>query len=325
MTSSIDDVFFEDPWGEIKGAPYPEARQLYRDSESFWVSRDQGGRLFFIHTRGGGDVLPLENLAGLDVKIERWGSGEARLICRLVSSDPGTEERFSTVAKDVAVHCKRYEGTRLFERAQERIKGWANFLKPSRSGLSRAELVGFFGELYVLSEVIMPLYPVDVSVRGWIGPDDKKQDFTLGEIAVEVKTTTSGDRQSVRISSLDQLDRVTDRLLLLRVVIAPTTDGEGVSIGELYESCVEKAKHDVFAESSFRLKTSYLHGKASERQLDERFQIVGISTYDVVDEFPRLTRSDVSPGIGDAGYDVMISAITEFELKDNFKELLGNG
>ena len=325
MKSSIDEFFLEDPWEKISGAPYPEGRQLYRESERFWVSVDEGGRLFFIHGRGGGNIKPLENLAGVSVQIESWSGEEYRLICRLTSSDPQSKQKFSTVAKDVAFHCHRFEGARLFERAQERLKGWADFLKPGRGGLSRAEFVGFFGELLVLSEVVMPLHPADVSIRAWIGPDDKKQDFALGDVALEVKTTASGDSQSIWISSLDQLDRVTDRLLLLRVVLAPATDGTGISLGELHACCAGKVKHDVASEGLFLHKTSRLHGRASEQQLKERFQLVTIKAYDVVDGFPRLTRGGVDPGIREVDYELLVSAITKFELKEDLSEILANG
>jgi hypothetical protein len=324
--NSTQEFFGDNPWGAIDQPCYPEGRRLYLHDERFWVSMDDNRHLlFFVQDTGGDAVKPLENLAGLNVSIEQQANGDQRLVCRLTTAEPELEEKFSTVAKDIAFHCSGYKGAQLFLKTQERIKSWANFLKPSRSGLSHSEFVGLFGELYSLVEHLAPALTAKDAVRAWIGPEGKKQDFTLNNWALEVKTTVSGDQQTIRISSLDQLDRVTDKLYLLRVVAAPATDGNGLSLGELYERCRTSVQHDAVVEGMFLQKASALYGKASESQINEQFRIVNVSVFDVADEFPRLTRSDVHLAIPEARYEISIAALAPFEVESDVSEILNHG
>ena len=326
MTNSTQEFFRDNPWELIKNPCYPDGRRLYLHDERFWVSMDENRQiLFFVQDKGGDKIKPLENLAGLNVAIEKVGNVEHRLVCRLTSPEPELVEKFSTVAKDIAFYCSGYKGSQLFLKAQERIKSWANFLKPSRAGLTHSEFVGLLGELYVLSEHLMPVLPAIDSVRAWIGPEGKKQDFTFNDSAIEVKTTLSGDRQVVRISSLDQLDRVTSELYLLRVVAAPSGGDTGFSLGTLYEQCLVTVGQDVVAEGLFLQKASALYGKASESQIRDHFVVNNVSIFNVDKSFPKLTRSDVDLAIKNVKYDIAVGALADFKVAIDVGEIVSNG
>lgn len=326
MNDNVSDFFLDNPWELIKEPCYPAGRRLYLNDERFWVSMDENEQiLFFIQDFGADKVKPIENLAGLDVSIEKCGADQCRLVCRLTSHEPELMEKFATVAKDIAFHCSDYEGIQLFLKTQQRIKSWANFLKPSRAGLTHAEFVGLFGELYVLAEYFMSAIPPDKAVRAWIGPEGKKQDFTFNDSAIEVKTTLSGDRQTISISSLDQLDKVTSDLFLLRIVASPSGDGSGFSLGSLYEKCLEKVSHNIVAEGLFLQKISPLFGKASESQMKDCYVVVNVSFFEVNDDFPKLTRSNVKLAIKDASYELAVGALSEFEVATDVGEIIRNG
>ena len=324
--NSTQEFFLDNPWGSIDQPCYPDGRRLYLHDERFWVSMDENRHLlFFVQDAGGKAIKPLENLAGINVTIEQRANDEYRLVCRLTTTEQELEDKFATVAKDIAFHCSNYKGAQLFLKTQERIKSWANFLKPSRSGLSHSEFVGLFGELYVLAEHLTPVLTAEESVRAWIGPEGKKQDFTLNDWAIEVKTTVSGDQQTIRISSLDQLDKVTDKLYLLRVVASPATAGGGLSLCELYSRCLGSVQHDVVVEGMFLQKASTLYGKASESQIKEQFKVVNVSLFDVNDDFPRLTRNEVNDAIHEVRYEIAVGAIASFSIESNFSKILIHG
>jgi hypothetical protein len=326
MTNSTSEFFLDDPWKLIKEPCYPEGRRLYLNDERFWVSMDESKQiLFFVQDKGAENVKPLENLEALNVSIERNGTEEYRLVCRLTSHEPELLEKFATVAKDVAFHCSAYKGPQLFLKTQERIKSWANFLKPSRAGLTHSEFVGLLGELYVLSEHLMPVLPAADSVRAWIGPEGKKQDFTFNQSAIEVKTTISGDQQTIKISSLDQLDKVTDKLYLMRVVASPAGDSSGFNLRGLFEDCLNAIDHDVIAEGLFLQKASDLYGKASESQLKDHFLVANVSFFNVGDGFPKLTQSDVGLAIRDVKYEIVVTALADFEMATDIEGIVNNG
>lgn len=324
--SNSEDFFQDNPWGAIDKPCYPAGRRLYLHDERFWVSMDANRHLlFFVQEFGGESIRPLENLAGLAVSIEKQANGKHRLVCKLTSTQPDLEEKFATVAKDIAYHCSGYSGRQVFLRTQDRISSWANFLRPSRQGLSHSEFVGLFGELYVLSEYLLPLLTVEDSIKAWIGPEGKKQDFVLNDWAIEVKTTIAGDQQTIRISSLDQLDRVTEKLYLLRIVASPAAAGDGVTIATLYSRCLESLFHDVVARGLFLQKVSALYGKANESQIEQQFRVSQVSLFDVVDGFPKLTQKDVKQGVVNAKYEIAVGSIASYQIEQDFTEILGRG
>ena len=322
---SSADFFRDDPWELIEEPCYPHARRLYLNDDRFWVSMDDHSQiLFFIQDQGADEVEPLKNVAGLDVSVEKIGL-EQRLVCRLTSQDTELIEKFSTVAKDIAFYCSEYKGVRIFLKAQERIKSWANFLKPTRDGLSTPEFVGLLGELYVLSEHLMPAISAVDAVRSWIGPEHKKQDFNFNKVAIEVKTTLSGERQVVRISSLDQLEKVTNELFLIRVVATPASDKGGFSLGQLYDRCTKAAEHDLISNSLFLQKATPLYSQASESQIRDRYVVNSVSIFRVDDEFPKLTRSNVRLAIREANYEISLEAMKKFEVSTSVREVVANG
>lgn len=324
--NSHNDFFNDDPWGGINGPCYPEGRRLYLNDDRFWVSiNDDGQLLFFVHETGAENVKGLQNLAGVEIKVEKFENDEYRLICALTTNDPDLKEKFSIVAKDVAYHCSKFSGAQLFLKVQERIKSWANFLKPKRNGLSHSEFVGLWGELYVVSEILMKVHTPSDTVRFWIGPEGKKQDITLNTIAVEVKTSISGDPRTIKISSIDQLDRVTDELYLLHIIANPSSDEQGLSLSSLYDKCLRLIGHDFGSETLFLQKTSELYGEASEAQLNDKYSIVSLSMFRVSDGFPCITRDDVGPGISKVNYEIYVSSIKKFEITNSINGVIENG
>ena len=326
MTSNTDDFFRDNPWDLIEAPCYPQGRRLYLHDERFWVSVDDSyRRLFFIQDEGAENVKPLENLAGLQITIEPYLDGHHRLICRLISNDPELADKFATVTKDIAFHCSRYQGSQLFTKTQERIKSWANFLKPTRSGLTQSEFVGLLGELFILTQHLLPSLSPSDAVRAWIGPEGKKQDFTFENVAIEVKTTVAGDAQTITISSLDQLDQVTKKLYLLRIVVSPSGDESGFCLGGLYETCLEAVSYDVVTEGKFLQKASELYGKASESQIKDNFLVVNLTVYRVDDEFPKLTRSETPSAIRDVQYQLNTEDIARFEESVSIVDIASHG
>jgi hypothetical protein len=323
--SEFADFFKDDPWAEISAPCYPEGRRLYRDDNRFWVSMNEKGQiLFFIHEYGLKTVKALNNMAGIDVEICSMGASSSRLVCTLLETGDDIREKFSIVAKDIAFSCSQYAGVQLFTKSIEKIKSWADFLKPRRKGLTPSEFIGFLGELYTLANIFMDVHSPSESVRFWIGPEGKKQDFTMNSMAVEVKTTLSGAPNVVTISSLDQLDRITEKLYLLRLIFNISSDNSGFSLGSLYESCIKNTNEDLATKTLFIQKASRLYGKASEQQLRDCYSILSIGLFDVSAGFPSLTRSSVPDGIAGAKYEIYNSFLAKFEVNESIDQVIGN-
>lgn len=324
--SNIDKFFNEDPWQELTAPCYPEGRRLYLPDDRFWVSVNSDNRvMFFVHEPGIQAVKPPKNMSSVDVEVARYGDDASRLSCTLVDDDDDVRSKFSVVAKDIAHSCALYSGPQLFTKIIERISSWSDFLKPKKTGLSGPEYIGLVGELYALLNIFMEEHPPTDATRFWVGPDNKKQDFTLNSIAIEVKASFSGGPGTVKISSLDQLDAITAQLYLLRMVFNPSNSGESVTLKQLYDQCVARLDYDIGGKALFLQKASALYGRASDAQLEEMLALVKISLYEVTKEFPKLISKDVLPGIVAAAYEISVSSISSYEIHGDIAEIISNG
>ncbi|ASP47209.1 PD-(D/E)XK motif protein [Cognaticolwellia beringensis] len=324
--SNYQKLFNDDPWESLVNACYPSGRRLYLNDERFWVSIDGLGKvMFFVHEVGEFNIMALEGLAALDIQVDNDFIGATRLCCTLTDLNLELRTKFSIVAKDIAYNCSQFSGHELLDRVQARIKSWANFLKPQRTGLSEAEYIGLWGELFTLSEVILPYHSPFESIRFWVGPEGKKQDFTLNKIAVEVKTSFSSEARKITISSLEQLDIITENLYLLHIVANPSDSKFGYSLKDLYDNCLSMISQDLSTEILFIQKVFDLYGKASEKQLNSKNTLISQTLYQISDSFPCLRNSDVPSSIAGLRYDLLVSAIKGYESKKSIEEVIKNG
>ena len=52
---------------------------------------------------------------------------------------------------------------------------------------------------------------------------------------------------------------------------------------------------------------------------------MSVTLFDVIDDFPKLTRGEVHPGISEARYEISVGAISTYELNIDIEEILGHG
>ena len=318
--SEFDNFFNEDPWAEISGPIFPLGRQLYVKDQRFWVSiNDNGEYIFFVHENGMHEIKEVKDLSDLDVQIEFTGGG-TRLIYTL--TDEALKDKFSTIIKSVAHNSSGLSGKKLLEEVSKEVLSWADFLRPSRRGLTRSELIGLWGELHILSRILPATYSINDSVRFWIGPEGKKQDFTLNNLAIETKTTLSGDGDSLKISSLEQLSKITEELYLMHVFINLTDSTTGDCLKNMYEDILQRIGDDTHLKNVFKVKISYLYGKATAEQLDEKFNFIKYDLYQVHEDFPKITAENTPIAITRARYNINTAALLPFKIDLELHKIL---
>ena len=80
--------------------------------------------------------------------------------------------------------------------------------------LSVEEIRGLFGELNFLQQLLDHARTEHDALASWEGPESTQQDFIFDNTVLKVKTLSGRERNSVRISSEDQLDSLNDRFFL---------------------------------------------------------------------------------------------------------------
>lgn len=324
--SEYNEFFDDNPWKNIVKPMYPSGHRLFLNDGRFWVSmNDEGQILFFIHDSYSGNLHPPESLAGVKLELVQYSNDSRRLICTLTSNDIEIQSKFSIVTKDIAYKCSGLKRNSLFNKVIELIQSWANFLKPQRTGLSEAEYIGLWGELYALSELFLNQHTPSDSLRFWVGPEGKKQDFTLNKLAIEVKTSFSSEARKITISSLEQLDKITEHLYILHIIANPSDTKNGYSLKYLYDICLRKMSKDLQSALLFLQKVTDLYSKASEKQLNSNNTLISLTCYEITDSFPCLRREDVPSSISNLKYDLIVSTIRKYESKIAIDEVIKNG
>jgi len=325
MTTKFEDFFKDNPWEGIEPGSYPHsARRLYMEDDRFWVStNDVGNPLFFVEESHLFDFEVLNRLNCLNIKCVQNEKG-TRLVCELIEAD--MFDKFRTITKDVASHSAPYEGRSLFSKVLSRIYSWSEFLKPSRSGLGFRELIGFWGELFIFYKYFFPSKGFENSLSAWVGPEHKKQDFTFDDRSFEVKTLLVGDNNHITISSIEQLQRITESLYLVALRINESLNETGYTVESLVEKCLSKIEDNEALKSEFLHKIASKLGKASAEELNREFTDVDISNYVITDAFPQLTPNNIPhKSILKAKYTIDGNSLEEYKVKESLKDLIGHG
>lgn len=200
------------------------------------------------------------------------------------------------------------------------IKRWKAFMAGRRKRvLSAEEIRGLFAELRFLQGLLEAGDREHETISAWLGPDDGHQDFIFANTVVEIKAISGRERNSIRISSEDQLESVVDNLYLrvFRLGEMPDSDksvslnGQVIVIEELLSDAdARELLSDKLASAGYVPLIDY----------DEpKFIVLGKTTYLVSDEFPKLVRSDLAEGVLKVRYDIELNSIEPFKCDDDIK------
>ncbi len=193
------------------------------------------------------------------------------------------------------------------------LKRWKAFLAGRNARLlSPEEMRGLFGELHVLRILYKNTLAQASAVDAWCGPEDSHQDFIFGNRAIEVKSLSGRERSTVRISSEDQFESLTDELFLLIQRLSDMPDAEqALSLNGIVAQ-IESELTDAEAIEQFGDKLASMSYAPLAEYDTPRFVVGGLQGYRVTDKFPRLIRSELPQGITKVSYDIMLEAIAPF-------------
>lgn len=325
MTNRYQEFFKDNPWEGIDVGSYPSsARRLYKEDARFWVSVNaEGNFLFFVEENGSFDFDIVNKLDCLSIQLDQI-SDKTRLVCTLLDAE--MFDKFRTIAKDVAAYSSEYGGLNLFRSVIARIYSWSEFLKPSRSGLGFRELIGFWGELFIFHSHFVEGFGFEDALKAWIGPENKKQDFTFGHYAFEIKTNIVGDNNDIKISSIEQLQKVTSSLYLIALRINESIGLSGLTVADLVDKCITLVDGDDALKSEFLHKITEKYGKANDAELARKFIDISIIAYEVTNDFPRIVPENLPhEKILKAIYTIDGNSLSKYKASKTLKEIVDHG
>lgn len=140
--------------------------------------------------------------------------------------DPALRATFLSLVGEVLDRVDAKRATVYLE-VSKVVEDWHRALQAARSGLSRQALIGLFGELTILRELVAKR-GVD-ALALWRGPEGHRHDFTQ-QNALEVKAYSGTGSPRVTIHGAYQLDPPQGRdLHLFSLRVEESSDGETIA------------------------------------------------------------------------------------------------
>ena len=233
------------------------------------------------------------------VQVERISNGFSIKSRKLISKDKQIENNYLDLCWNNPYEYKLFiaviseiaylelDETQLIDEIKSKVKKWDYLLSKSSEEISLSEAVGIYGELLILEWLLSSKKMK--TLAGWTGPLGMPHDFELDSSSLEIKTSISGE-QRIEISSLDQLERSANKKLFL-IKIDICEDSTGISSLEIIESLIKRFNF----RSDFDQYISLVAKNYEQQQkLHIRFKTIRIYVYAVDEQFPKITRTNLS-------------------------------
>nr|WP_276556411.1 PD-(D/E)XK motif protein [Pseudomonas peradeniyensis] len=258
---------------------------------------------------------------GKGFRMERANLGEgsdAGQWLAIVKQPAGCIDLFAAVVADIAERLSVTGDTSTdlaYQDLMGRVRGWQEFMRQGREGLSREAEQGLVGELVFLDNLMQAGLPSYSALESWKGPSDGLHDFIIGIGAIEVKSSIGNEGFLVRISSLAQLDDSHSSPLYLAALRLRSSD-QGLTLNELIAETRTKLTSDRAALNLFEkalFDAGYLDMHADN--YIRKFQSAEFKVLLVDSTLPRLTNFNTPPAITWAQYEIDLSSVTAPELE----------
>ena len=184
------------------------------------------------------------------------------------------------------------------------------FASSSKNILSESEIMGLIGEILFLSKKLASEIGIENALYSWTGQELTHKDFSYNDTWYEVKTVNTG-KNSVKISSLDQLDGDVDGELAVYSLEKMSETYEGITLNQLIVDTIKL--FNIQDDKDKFINKVATHGYEYNNYYDGFvYMISGFYRYNVTSEFPKLTKKMVPNEIVKASYEIDLSQLSGF-------------
>lgn len=186
------------------------------------------------------------------------------------------------------------------------------FVSSKKHLLDETNIKGLIGEILFLKGNLADRIGLSCALKSWTGQELTHKDFSYGDIWFESKAI-SKNANSIKISSLEQLDSDKEGELVVHVLEKMSPTFNGITLNKLIletQSLFESDEdRDIF------LMKAKEQGYEYNNYYDNFvYQVCGFKRFRVDDSFPRLTKNSVPKPIIKSVYEIAITEILEFEI-----------
>ena len=259
------------------------------------------------------------NLYGLTLSVETDTARPGRQMVLLTLTDTTQTDLFGVVCEDLIAQIADETGNQAVLNALlGRLEQWTIlFENLSPGGLSVEKRQGLFGELWFLNRWLDAGADPAHCLTAWTGPGGSIHDFQLPDRAVELKTTSAVNPQTIQISNerqLDDSDLAHLWLWLLTLDVRPTG---GQSLNELIDTLLDKLSASPTRQNQFRLKVYQAGYQPIHKHLYDTptYTLRREQVFQVSEGFPRLRLDNLPTGVSSVRYAVALVACQPFAIE----------
>jgi len=285
----------------------------------------KGVRLLYIGFEQNNDISTekLPKFRGLEISLITTSIGQFKNIdfLKFTQSIPDSDNIFELVISDICDKVIRLQNkSTLKETLNKVLNEWKLFFeKQDNELLSVAAQTGLVGELLFLKDYLFQKYSLSESLLFWSGSDKTNHDFQIFRDAIEIKTTTGKQHKKFIVSSERQLDNTgLDHLYLALFSLNLHNDMPDKTLPAHISEIYLLLQDDPVATFQFQIKiTKYGYNALFEQNYTTGFSLSDVKFFEIMEGFPRILQKDISDGIGDLKYSVMMAACMSYEIKSN--------
>ena len=205
------------------------------------------------------------------------------------------------------------EDETAYHTLRSRYYSWRQLFRPDNARMTESEVMGLIGELLFLKDYMIPERGIDVALESWMGPEKTHKDFSDQQDWFEVKTISFG-KESVRVSSIEQLDSEIDGCLVVYELEKMSPSFDGIRLNQLANSIIALLSNASQREI-FMAKLQLFGFDFSNENDNFVFALRNEHRYRVDTEtFPRIHRDILPDAITRVQYELLLTEIESFKL-----------
>ncbi len=190
--------------------------------------------------------IPVKSSKSIEAGSGQRTDGKFSLMFSL--RDAGYEDMFDCFCKDIinSSDIQAVADKNAYAFFVNRYNKWtALFEKAPNDILSPSVIKGLLGEILVLKNILIPQLGEVLALEAWMGPPLSPKDFIFENSWAEVKTISSS-QESIRISSIEQLDSANDgQIVIVRLDPSNLADPDSLSINGLFNEMIGLLRNPV--------------------------------------------------------------------------------
>lgn len=284
---------------------FGENRQL-----DLYIGRDDYARYSFDFR---GKYKPVRISSSSVIAVEQFKDDDL-LTLRFSLENNDLLEYFCTFCNDLLDSVKVIIDDEVaYQTLRSRYYSWRQLFRSDNPRMTETEVMGLIGELLFLRDFMIPERGIDVALESWMGPENVHKDFSDQQDWFEIKTISFG-KESVRISSIEQLDSDIDGSLVIYELEKMSPSFEGIRLNMLANSIIDILDSSLQREL-FMAKLQLFGFEFFNDNFNLVFALRSKRMYRVdTKDFPRLRRAMLPDEVSRVQYELSLTAIEPFKL-----------